>query len=121
MYRILILILIFASSVPGQTGTWEIIDEMQYPVAGGTIFSLNQNIYVAGGYSEQIQDPVKWIQKYDLFSGLWSIEGQLVKERYGFSGGYYQGHFLMTGGGHDTTAHARILNPGARARVIRCR
>ncbi len=116
MYRILILILIFASSVPGQTGTWEIVDEMQYPVAGGTIFSLNQNIYVAGGYSEQIQDPVKWIQKYDLFSGLWTIEGQLVKERYGFCGGYFQGHFLMTGGGHDTTAACENIeswSPGA--------
>ena len=88
MKKFLFLFLIVTTISFPQYFGWENYGEMDNPVAGGDTYTNFGSIYIIGGYSDSLQAPVNWIQKYNINENNWSIDSMsiprfgLVTEKY---------------------------------------
>lgn len=88
MKRFLFLFFISTKICFSQYFGWDDNIQMNKPVAGGDAFSIEENIYIIGGYSDSLQAPVNWVQKYNTWENSWSIDSMsiprfgLVTEKY---------------------------------------
>lgn len=95
-YKIFILLIILPYCISGQI--WEPVGQMKNPVAGAYAFENNDNIYIAGGYSDSTQSYVPWIQKYSTFLFVWKLIDEMNFSRYGLSGVQYSDSVYFFGG-----------------------
>ena len=64
--KILCLVIIIVITNLSAQEFWEIIGEMKSPVSRAKAVVFNNKIYLIGGYSSDLQEPVDWIQEYDV-------------------------------------------------------
>jgi hypothetical protein len=80
--HILFLVLFLISLC--RAGEWEVIGQMPLPVNGGEALVLDSLIYIFGGYSDSLREPVDWIQAYRPTTDQWYMVGHMSLPRYGF-------------------------------------
>ncbi|MFH1195153.1 MAG: kelch repeat-containing protein [bacterium] len=111
-YKILVTAILFltVSVIYSQTNEWEIYDEMQLPVARGQIVVNNNVLFILGGYSQELQSSVNWIQKYyPLLPGVWKPFGEMQIAREGFVAGIYQDGVYYCGGAAEAGPYSNGL------------
>ena len=97
MKKVLFLFFLFTTICYSQYFGWENYSEMDNPVAGGDAYSNSGSIYIIGGYSDSLQSPVNWIQKYNIQQNSWDIDSMsiprfgLVTEKYNDFAYFYGG------------------------------
>ncbi|OGU62950.1 MAG: hypothetical protein A2V66_10120 [Ignavibacteria bacterium RBG_13_36_8] len=109
--KIILSLLLFSwVNVFCQSNAWEVYDEMQRPVAGGQIVVANDIIFILGGYSPEVQQNVDWIQKYNpAITGVWKIFGNMLLQRSGLIGFFYNDGIYYCGGTGATLVNSDAL------------
>jgi N-acetylneuraminic acid mutarotase len=79
-----IILLLAIITTVGTAQNWQIHGKMPRPVSGAQIFIADTSIYILGGYSDSLQQPVDWIQVYNPVENTWSLAGTMNTPRYGF-------------------------------------
>lgn len=110
MKRILLLLLLMPSMycLYAQNYGWEVVGtKMNRPVAGGQIVSdvTTSKIYILGGFSDSLQNPVNWIQEYNYSQQKWNVIGQMKSPRQHFLAGIWGNDILYFGGTNDTSVN----------------
>lgn len=83
--KIFIVMLIIISNTLLAQVDWQVVGEMQLPIAGGQAFPNNGNVYIMGGWSDSTQSYVNWIQKYSTFLFIWKLNTYMQEARFGFA------------------------------------
>jgi hypothetical protein len=73
------------------------------------MFGYADIIFVSGGYSEQLQTNVDWLQKFNTSQDVWKIIGNMNNPRYGLTGGIYQDSAYVSGGVHEDSQESKSL------------
>lgn len=107
--KILLLIFIAVNLHVAQDSTWQIVDEMKFPVSGAKAVVHDSLIYVIGGYSDSLQANVNWIQQFDPTTNDWSIVARMIERRYGLFVGVYDDKLYIYGGINEVNDNAFIL------------
>ena len=93
---ILSIILIF-SVQNTQFGQWEYFGEMPQSVSGAEAWTVNDQIYIIGGYSDSLQKSVNWVQVFNPYSNSWYYDS-ISTPRYGFVVQNYDNSAYIFGG-----------------------
>ena len=96
--KILCLVIIIVITNLSAQEFWEIIGEMKSPVSRAKAVVFNNKIYLIGGYSSDLQEPVDWIQEYDVSTDTWKHVGKLSTKRHGSVAVINNNDFLVFGG-----------------------
>jgi len=111
-YLLIVLLMFVLQSINAQNYRWDVIGEMDRPVAGGQIVypshTAYSTIYVLGGFSESLQKPVDWIQEYHIFSNRWRTVGQMKSPRQLFVADLWGSSILYFGGTSDTSQNRNL-------------
>ncbi|MFA5803103.1 MAG: T9SS type A sorting domain-containing protein [Melioribacteraceae bacterium] len=95
------LLLLLFSPIHAQL-KWRIVGTMPFPVYGGQVVfdiaSLGNKIYILGGYSEDLQREVDWIQEYDVVQNSWSRVGNMKQIRKDFVADTWKNNIMYYGG-----------------------
>lgn len=117
-------ILIPICFIYSQQGNWNIVGEMQYPVAGGEILfngmQETPKFYLLGGYSlDNYSKKVNWIQEYDVLNAAWNMYPfSMNSPRSSFIADLWDSTIVYLGGSQDDSleafdflnGHASVVN-----------
>ncbi|AFN74471.1 hypothetical protein MROS_1234 [Melioribacter roseus P3M-2] len=109
MKKLILILILLTQPLFSQYYQWQIIPghNMPYPVSGGqvvfdTTSKNNQYFYLLGGRDASNQ-PVDWIQEYDVINGQWKIAGNLDQPRSEFVADIWGNSIFYFGGVTDTS------------------
>ncbi|MBI1937992.1 MAG: T9SS type A sorting domain-containing protein [Ignavibacteriales bacterium] len=115
MKKLLLVLLIFISPELFAQGFWKKIGTMPYPVSGAvavvhspTGLEADAKIYIIGGYSDDLQSAVDWIQEFDpnVITNQWKMVGSMNQPRNLLIADVWK-NFLLYFGGVDITSGDR--------------
>lgn len=115
MKKLFLLLLILSSPELFAQGFWKKIGTMPYPVSGGaavvyssTGLEEDTRIYIIGGYSDDLQSAVDWIQEFDPYAttNQWRMVGNMTQPRNLLIADVWK-NFLLYFGGVDITSGDR--------------
>ncbi|MEW6701440.1 MAG: hypothetical protein AB1298_01865, partial [Bacteroidota bacterium] len=103
---ILLVVVLFSSAQIEAQYRWRLLPtKMLYPVSGGQVVfdstAANTKFYLLGGSSDSLQNPVDWIQEYDVVKNTWRIVGRMVQPRENFVADIWKNIVFSFGGTTD--------------------
>lgn len=105
---ILIIVVLFCNAQIEAQYRWRLLPtKMLYPVSGGQVVfdssAANTKFYLLGGRSDSLQNPVDWIQEYDVVKNTWRIVGRMVQTRENFVADIWKNIVFSFGGTTETS------------------
>jgi len=106
MKKLILIYSLASCSIIAQYPQWETFGKMINPVAGGQALVVDNKVYILGGYSDEVQKNVDWIQEFNVDTRQWKIIGKMSVPRFGFLAGKYGEEIIILGGVQDTVDNA---------------
>ncbi len=109
--KISLILLVSFSLCNASDSLWTVISKMPIPVSGGVAVTFEDKIYILGGYSDSLYEPIDLIQVFDPKTLEWSIDSKMIEPRaYLFAASNKTGIFY--GGGIVDSLQVNIDSSG---------
>ncbi len=100
IFLILLSVVTFSNA---SDSLWTVISKMPTPVSGGVAVTFEDKIYILGGYSDSLYEPIKLIQVFDPNTLEWKVDSKMLESRAFLYAASNDSGIYYGGGGIDST------------------